>query len=168
MSPELINKVGVITEALVAFLGASLVAFWVGFVFWTFNDIRARTHDLLTILLATLLVLVTGPLGVLLYLLMRPKYTLMELYDRQLEEEALYREVEQQLVCPNCHRRVEPDWMFCPYCHTQLKKACVSCGKLLDLEWDICPYCGAPQQTEESPQVVGAVLDEAALTKQPS
>ncbi len=154
MSPELINKIGVVAEMLVAFLGASLVAFWVGFVFWTFNDIRARTHDLLTILLASLLVLVTGPLGILLYLLMRPKYTLMELYDRQMEEEALYREVAQIPVCPNCHRTVEPDWMFCPYCHTQLKKECPACGKLLDLDWDICPYCGAPQeQHEESEEI---------------
>jgi RNA polymerase subunit RPABC4/transcription elongation factor Spt4 len=153
MSPELINKIGVVAEMLVAFLGASLVAFWVGFVFWTFNDIRARTRDLLTILLATLLVLVTGPLGILLYLLMRPKYTLMELYDRQLEEEALYREVSQVPVCPNCHRRVEPDWMFCPYCRTRLRKECRSCGKLLDPEWEVCPYCGEPQEQQEEAEI---------------
>ncbi len=175
MSPDIINKIGVIVETITVVLGAGLVAFWIGFVFWTFNDIRARTTDWLTIILATLLVLVTGPIGILLYLLLRPKYTLIELYDRQLEEEALSRELTLHPVCPNCHKPVEPDWMFCPYCHTQLKKQCVSCGKLLDLEWDICPYCGAPQpvvemQPAEAAEITGTPVESAepASTSQAS
>jgi RNA polymerase subunit RPABC4/transcription elongation factor Spt4 len=178
MSPDIINKIGVIVETITVILGAGLVAFWIGFVFWTFNDIRARTTDWLTIILATLLVLVTGPIGILLYLLLRPKFTLIELYDRQLEEEVLSRELELHPVCPSCHKPVEPDWLFCPYCHTQLKKQCVSCGKPLERDWDICPYCGAPQPVAETaveeaadiPAVQEAQVEstEAAATSQTS
>jgi RNA polymerase subunit RPABC4/transcription elongation factor Spt4 len=61
-----------------------------------------------------------------------------------LEEEALLRGIEEQLVCPNCNRVVEKSWRFCAYCHTQVKKDCPSCGQLLELGWTLCPHCGSP------------------------
>ena len=81
--------------------------------------------------------------GLLLYLLLRPKETLAEAYDRALEEEALLRSVEEQLVCPNCQRAVDKNWRYCAYCHTQIKKDCPSCDNLLELGWSLCPYCGS-------------------------
>jgi len=111
---------------------------------WTFRDIRARTRDVFAWLLATLLVLVTGPIGLLLYLLLRPRETLAQSYDRQLEEEALLRDITARRACPSCQAVTEPDWLICPQCHTQLRATCAECGRPLELNWKVCPYCAAP------------------------
>lgn len=150
MSSELINRLAVYFEMAVIVLAAFAVAFWLGFVVWTFRDIRSRTRDPIAILLATLLSLAFGPVGTLLYLLLRPKETLAEQYDRALEEEALLREIEELNLCPGCRRPTKEDWVVCPYCHTPLRRPCPHCGRLVDLNWTVCPYCGQPIPEEEA------------------
>ena len=100
----------------------------------------ATLHDLLAILK----VVIFGPLGMLLYFLLRPPDTLAELYERSLEEEALLQDLEERAVCPGCRRKIEFAWQVCPDCHTILKKTCLKCGRLLHLRWNICPYCVTP------------------------
>jgi hypothetical protein len=143
MPEQLANLIGVGLEWLVAVTGGLIVAFWIGLVVWTWRDIRTRSADIFAALLAALLVAIFGPIGVLLYLLLRPKQTLAEQYDRALEEEALLREIEQAPSCPHCGRPVEVAWQFCPYCEHELRHPCPQCGKLLDPSWKRCPYCGA-------------------------
>ncbi len=138
---ELLNQIGVVLEIVVAVIVALTVAFWISLVVWTFRDIRSRTRDFFAWLLAVLLVLGMGPIGLLLYLLLRPKETLAEVYDRQLEEEALLRDITSRRACPRCQTVTEPDWLVCPLCRTELRRTCVSCGKPLELNWVICPYC---------------------------
>ncbi len=99
-----------------------MVAFWIGLVVWTFRDIRSRTRDVFAWILATLLVLVTGPIGWLLYFLLRPRETLAQVYDRQLEEEALLRDITTRRACPSCQTVTEPDWLVCPHCRTELRQ----------------------------------------------
>jgi Predicted nucleic acid-binding protein, consists of a PIN domain and a Zn-ribbon module len=129
---------------LTAWSGAFLVALWLSLIFWTYRDIRNRGSDPLLRILAVLLVAVLFLPGLVIYLILRPPYTLEEEYQRTLEEEALLQAVEEAARCPGCGRRVQPDWLICPYCHTRLKKACHNCGKLMELPWEICPYCGTP------------------------
>jgi len=137
--------------AFAALLAAFATAGWIGLVIWTFRDIRARSRDIFAQVLATLMVLIFFPLfplpGLALYLILRPRETLSEIYERSLEEEALLQGIEERLACPGCNRRIEEEFMICPTCHTRLKKACPSCGRLLHLRWNICPYCGAVQTT---------------------
>jgi len=91
-----------------------------------------------------LLVAVFNVIGLLIYILVRPKQTLAEQYDRALEEEILLQELEQSPTCHNCGRPVKPDWQYCPYCEAELKHPCPQCGYLLEPEWKRCPQCGAP------------------------
>ena len=114
--PELLNQIGVILEMFVAGITALTVAFWIALVIWTLRDIRCRTRDIFAWILAGLLVLILGPIGLLLYLLLRPKHTLAEVYDRQLEEEALLRDITARRACPKCQTVTEPDWLICPVC----------------------------------------------------
>ena len=139
--------------------GAVFAAFWVALIVWTIRDIRARSRDVLAQLLAVLLVALFPLIGLALYLLMRPKDTLAEAYDRALEEEALLQSLEERATCPKCHNRVEKEFLLCPVCYTALKKPCVECGKLLALEWEVCPYCG--HMAEQAP------LPGSAPTAQP-
>lgn len=122
--------------------GFYFLAFLLSLVIWTFRDIRSRSRDIFVQLLATLLVLVFNLPGLLLYFILRPQESLAEAYQRSLEEEALLQDIEERDSCPACKRPIEPDYLFCPYCHTQLKKACSHCGRLLHLGWELCPYCG--------------------------
>jgi RNA polymerase subunit RPABC4/transcription elongation factor Spt4 len=147
---ELLNQIAVALEVAVACMTALLVAFWIGLVIWTFRDIRARTRDVFAWLLATVLVLVTGPIGLLLYLLLRPRETLAQSYDRQLEEEALLRDITTRRACPSCQAVTEADWLICPNCRTELRRTCEECGRPLELNWKVCPYCATPVvQTKE-------------------
>ncbi len=127
-----------------AFVVAYLLALWFAFAVWTYFDIRARTHDILVQLFSVLLVLVFNIFGLILYLFLRPKETLAEAYVQALEEEAYLSELERHVRCPGCGRVVEPDYLLCPACHTQLKQRCGECGRLMELDWDVCAYCGTP------------------------
>lgn len=160
----ILNNLGVILLVVVAFLGAFIVAFWVSLVIWTFRDARSRSRDPFAHMLAALMVAVFGPLGMFIYLILRPHETLAEAYERSLEEEALLQDIEEQLVCPGCKQTVQDDFQFCPSCHTRLKKTCPSCGALMRLRWNICPYCGtspsAPHMAHEVPVMTEALAPE--------
>jgi RNA polymerase subunit RPABC4/transcription elongation factor Spt4 len=155
-------NIGVILQVIIALFGAFFLAFWVSMVIWTFRDVRSRSRDIFAQLLATLMVLVFNLPGLLLYFILRPQETLVEAYERSLEEEALLQDIEERLVCPGCKRKIESDFIICPDCHTRLKKSCPNCRRLLHLKWNICPYCGArtaspPEQfvpdSESEPEV---------------
>jgi len=147
-----------------AAFAAFLTATWIAAVIWAFRDIRARSRDIFAQVLATLMVFVFFPLfpipGLLLYMILRPRETLAEVYERSLEEEVLLQGIEERLACPGCNRRIETDFMICPTCHTRLKKACPACSRLLHLRWNICPYCGAVQ-TAAKPAAPAARIESA-------
>lgn len=133
-----IREIGPIVVA--AFVAFGL-AVWFSIVVWTFMDIRSRSRDKLVWFFATLLVLLFNVFGLVVYLILRPHETLMQAYERSLEEEALLQEIEERPICPNCRHRVEQDFRICPSCLTQLKDICRNCGRLVDLDWTVCPYC---------------------------
>jgi RNA polymerase subunit RPABC4/transcription elongation factor Spt4 len=117
------------------------VVFWLSTVMWTFRDIRARTQDSLSQIMSTVLAAVFPIAGLLIYMILRPRQTLAEIYERQLEEESLLAEMTERQTCNNCHARVESDFQICPSCGQKLKRSCPKCERLLELRWMFCPYC---------------------------
>jgi len=118
-----------------------VLALYLAMVFWSVRDAQQRTENRILPYLAGLAVVVLNILGLFLYLIVRPRETLGEAYERQLAEESLLAEAEQRLVCPTCRERVQDDYILCPTCRTRLKRVCPSCAKLIRPEWNICPYC---------------------------
>jgi hypothetical protein len=102
--------------------------------------------------LATLLVAVFNVPGVLVYLMLRPRETLAEAYERSLEEEYLFQDIEDAEICRACKRRVQPDFLFCPHCRTRLRRECEGCGQPVSLRWVACPYCGRHQAPGARPE----------------
>ncbi len=163
-----------ILQVVVAFLGAYLIALWFSMIIWTYYDIRARSQDLYVHIFATALVVVFNLFGLILYFILRPRETLADAYERSLEEETLLQEIEERQSCPNCRQRVHSDYMFCPFCHTELKQRCPRCDRLLLLRWDLCPFCGnaalpharvaAVGETQPVP-AIGAPAGAAALRR---
>jgi RNA polymerase subunit RPABC4/transcription elongation factor Spt4 len=151
--------------------GGVTIAFWGGLAIWTFRDIRARSRDILAQILATLLVVMLPIVGLVVYLMLRPRETLAEAYERSLEQEALLQAIEEPEVCPGCGQRVKGDYLYCPACHTRLKMACQECGRPLHLSWSLCPYCGAsvaPQVLEPVPTGISELEPDATPAEQVS
>lgn len=151
---ELLATLGVIGQVVFWLTGAYFVAFWFSLIVWSFRDIRARSRDLFSQALGTLLVLPPPPVnlgGLVLYLILRPRQTLAEVYERSLEEEALLQGIEDVEVCPACKQLIERDYIICPQCYTQLKRKCPDCGRLMELTWSVCAYCGAKAAQQPLP-----------------
>src|SRR3954471_15707911 len=125
--------------------GAYLVALWFVLIVWAFRDSETRSRSVITQIFSTLLVVLFFIPGALLYLLLRPRQTLDEAFQRSLEEEYLLQDLEELPLCKSCGHYVEDDFMLCPNCQTQLREPCVACSRLVDLRWNICPYCSAEQ-----------------------
>lgn len=141
-----------IARALQVFLalgGAYLLATWFVLAVWTFRDIESRSRNVVTQIFSTLLAVFFWIPGVLLYMMLRPKETLDEAYQRSLEEEYLLQDLQELPLCPTCSHFVHDEWQLCPHCNTQLREPCDNCGHLVDLRWDICPYCGQEQEAHE-------------------
>jgi len=151
------NNISLIVLGLAAFFGAFVVALWVSLVIWTFRDMRARTRDAFAQLLASLMVLVLGPFGMVLYFILRPRETLAEKYERSLEEEALLQDIEERTICPGCKQPIESDYVLCPVCHTRLRHPCIHCGRLIHPRWGVCPYCAQSQRPVPGVERAGRV-----------
>jgi RNA polymerase subunit RPABC4/transcription elongation factor Spt4 len=134
-----------------SFLFAFLAVFWASLIIWTWRDIRSRSQDMVLQVAATLLVTVFSVGGLFIYLILRPRHTLAELYERQLEEESLLAEMTERPTCPTCHYRVEPDFQVCPSCATKLRRPCPRCEHLLELKWNVCPYCAYGAGSDSRP-----------------
>jgi hypothetical protein len=123
---------------------AYLIAVWFALVAWTFRDIESRSRSVFTQVFSTLLVVLFFVPGLLLYLILRPKETLDQAFQRALEEEYLLQDLDDLPLCPGCQRSVDPEFVLCPHCQTRLKGPCPACSRLIDVRWDVCPYCAVP------------------------
>jgi RNA polymerase subunit RPABC4/transcription elongation factor Spt4 len=141
----------------ITIIAAYLVALWIASVWWTFRDIRARTTDIFLQVAATLLVAVFSFPGLLIYVILRPPKTLAQLYEDSLEEEAFLQGIQVHNSCPVCKQRVEPDFIFCPWCQTRLKRTCLRCERPLTLRWKMCPYCGTSVYATPAAEETAAV-----------
>jgi hypothetical protein len=151
---DILGRVPFYLTILSTICGGVTVALMGGVAIWTFRDIRARSRDILAHILATLLVVVLPVIGLVVYLMLRPRETLADAYEHSLEQEALLQAIEEPEICPGCGQRTKSDYLYCPACHTRLKRGCPECGRPLHLRWSLCPYCGtsvAPQALEPVP-----------------
>ncbi len=142
----IINSALSIFQIIATFLIAFLVVLWLTLCVWTFRDIQSRTRDVIAQVFATMLVLFFNIPGVLLYVLVRPKESLVQSYERSLQEEYMLQDLEEREICPTCRVKTQPDFMFCFNCRTRLRRECPGCGSLIKLKWASCPFCGVPQK----------------------
>ena len=134
---------------------------WLAAAYWAFRDMHDRTENPVLPYLASSLIILFTPFffvfGVVVYKVMRPSERLGEVYERNLAEEALLAEVEAIKTCRGCDRRVEREWIICPWCRTRLNRVCPNCERLVGLDWSICAWCGKDfEPPVEVPDAAGA------------
>ncbi|MGZ8512032.1 MAG: double zinc ribbon domain-containing protein [Candidatus Limnocylindria bacterium] len=131
-----------------------VVLLWLGTAYWAFRDMQARTENPILPYFAAALIIFFTPLlflfAVVLSLIVRPRETLAEVYERSLAEESLIAEVEKNELCPVCRDRVDSDWLVCPNCRTRLHRVCPSCNRLAEPTWPLCAFCG--HEFERTPE----------------
>ena len=144
------------TMWLIVALGvAYCLVLWLSALAWIYRDVKSRTNDHVSQVVSVLLVLIFNLPGLFLYFILRPQETMTEAYERSLETEAMMQELERLGTCPSCRRRIEDEYLLCPYCRTSLRRPCNQCGRALSFGWVACPYCGAdriPSATTQAAQ----------------
>jgi hypothetical protein len=116
-------------------LFAYMVLLWIVAAFWAFRDMRDRSENPVLPFLASALVILFlpffFPFGVMVYRVVRPPERLGDVYERNLAQEALLAEVEAVKTCRGCDRRVDREWIICPWCRTRLHRVCPNCERLV-------------------------------------
>lgn len=138
----MLGVVGPLLDVLKWVFGIYIVLLWMATVIWTYRDIHARHEEALLQVLAVSMALLIPFAGLGVYMMLRPRQTIADRYERSLEEEYLRHDIEEQFVCPQCQRGIDHEFILCPHCHTALRRRCISCDHVIDLTWSICPYCG--------------------------
>ncbi len=149
---SVLNFVASGAKLLIAVGLAYALALWFALIVWTYRDIEQRSRSVITQIFATLLVVLFAVPGAILYLVLRPRDTLDEAFQRSLEEEYLLQDLEDLPRCHSCHRAIESDWIICPACHTELRHECPNCAHLVRVTWDICPYCATELEPAAAPE----------------
>lgn len=100
INPELLQMVNpnVVLRAIIVYI----FVVWFCIVVWVVRDITNRTRSVTFQVLSILLVLGLTPLGIFIYLLIRPQKTLFE---KVFEEEFLKLDAENQKETPPNHHR---------------------------------------------------------------
>jgi len=88
--------------------GATLALLLFALLVWTWRDVTARTRSSLARLVALLLVLLLNVVGLVVYLLLRPRETIAERREREMIEELLAREVTVLAMRSRTGRATEP------------------------------------------------------------
>jgi RNA polymerase subunit RPABC4/transcription elongation factor Spt4 len=123
-------------------LAAFSVALWFAMAVWTYRDIERRSTNVAVQILATLVVVLGFLPGIVIYLLLRPRETLEQRYQREIEDSYLAQEIGSIAVCPDCAHPIKDEFMFCPDCGNSLRRTCGNCSRLVDADWKICAFCG--------------------------
>jgi RNA polymerase subunit RPABC4/transcription elongation factor Spt4 len=150
-------------ESALKLLALLLIAYalvlWLSAVVWVYRDVRNRTTDQASQMIAVILVALFNLPGLIVYLVIRPQGTMGDSYERSVEAEAIMAELQlASNACQSCRRPIEDDFVICPWCRSVLREACRSCGRSVRTAWAACPYCTAdrvpvrPQPLPQTPR----------------
>ncbi len=127
---------------------------WLSAVIWVYRDVRNRTADQMSQLVAVVLVAVFNVPGLVVYLVIRPQTSLADAYERSLEAEAILHELQLTASsCQGCRRPIDDDFNVCPYCRVVLREPCRTCSRLVRTSWAVCPYCATERQASRQQPV---------------
>lgn len=144
------------------FLGIVLVLLWVFYIFWVWSDSSQRSSNIFFRLGSLLLVALFNFIGLAVYLVIRPRYTIEQIYWMDLERRYLIFETAELRDCNNCGFQLRPDFNVCPQCGHDIKVECESCKEMINKNWKFCPYCSTQARDRRA---AVEVLSEEVMEK---
>ncbi len=139
---ELLNNIldmnfsPIITAVLVYY-----IIVWILVLAWVWTDISARTENWFLRILCMVIVSVLSFPGLIIYILIRPKDTVEEIFWSDLERRYLLYETDGLEDCEVCGYSLTPDYIHCPNCGETLKRYCEECEVYVKKEFNYCPFC---------------------------
>jgi RNA polymerase subunit RPABC4/transcription elongation factor Spt4 len=118
-----------------------LVALWIACAYWVFKDARRRIDDKVVLAVAVLTGIVFGPLGLIIYTIVRPPELLVDRRERELELQMMEQRLAEDARCSFCKTPVKDDYLVCPTCGRRLRTTCPSCRRPIEPQWRVCPFC---------------------------
>ena len=118
-----------------------VIVLWLACAYWVYKDARRRIDDTVVIVVSVLTGLVFGPLGVLIYAILRPPEYLDDVHERELEMRMMEQRLSEEARCPHCKAKVREDFLVCPNCMRRLRGVCPNCRRPAEPGWRVCPYC---------------------------
>ena len=99
-----------------------LVVLWLACAYWVFKDARRRIDDKIILAVAVLTGLVFGPLGLIVYAIVRPPELLADRDARELEMQMMEQRLSEESRCSFCKTPVRDDYLVCPTCGRRLRR----------------------------------------------
>jgi len=121
-----------------------LIVLWLSCAYWVYKDAKRRIDDRIVIIIAVLTGLIFGPIGVLIYSILRPPEYLEDVRERELEIRTMEQRLTEEARCPYCKTLVRDDFLVCPHCGHRLRDVCPHCRRPVEPTWRVCPYCEEP------------------------
>jgi hypothetical protein len=149
---------GITLESMLKFFVIYFFVVWVALIIWVAKDIAFRSDSRVFQIFCVLIMILFTPLGVLLYILIRPKKSIYDKYSAEIEWNlGILNEIVQDrietttadYICPACDEEIQPDFIICPSCKCSLKDTCHHCHKLIREWWSVCPYCETKQKKKK-------------------
>lgn len=145
-------------EFMIKFFVVYFFVVWIGLIIWVARDISNRSLSRMLQTFCVLIMILLTPFGLLLYLLIRPRKTVYDIYNAEIEEnlwilnEIVEKRLEtndsDSLYCPECEEAIEAEFILCPSCKCSLKDTCHTCHKVIREWWSVCPYCETKQKSK--------------------
>ncbi len=125
------------------FVLLAVIVVWLALVWYTFADAQRRLDDQMLIGSAVLASVIFPFLGTIVYMIVRPPEYLEDVRERELEMQAAQARLASAdyELCPHCDAIAGQDFLRCPHCLRKLRDTCQTCSRPLDPDWMICPYC---------------------------
>ena len=79
-----------------------LVVLWIACAFWVFKDARRRIDDKIVLAVAVLTGIVFGPVGLIVYAIVRPPETLADRQEHELEVAMMEARIGEEERCSFC------------------------------------------------------------------
>lgn len=127
---------------LLRLLIAVLIVLWVFVAFWAWEDVKERTNSFIIAIFVALIVFVFPIVGLAIYLLARPRWTIEEKFWMDLERRHLLYETAELGDCHACGAQLSVGYQFCRECGEPVAMQCKGCGEQFPLDSRFCPYCG--------------------------
>jgi len=129
--------------------GVGLLLFWIVVIGWVWSDALERYRSKGAALMIVILLITINIFGLVIYFIIRPRYTLDEEYWENLEKRFLKYEAQGLGDCPHCGEEVQPSFIFCRNCGRRLRVKCKECEMYLEPDWKVCPFCGTNQRKKK-------------------